>query len=570
MFDTGDAELALRAVIAVQRAHEAGLSAWHARVSDPLGVDPLDQWQHDDDGLAADGAPPSRAVDGPDALAGQARRLPPGPASAALLAGIRVGGLSPAGRLDYLAAQQRLASWVESLAVPVLTDHAGLEARANHPYDERQRDRYYEQVAAVTEIAGELKVSERTMGARIRTARLLVGRLPLTLDALRTGHLTTTHVRAIVDLVEDCDPDVAAAVEQRVVPGCVRRGGAGTPSSFRRSCRLALVDIDAGAIADRHEVAVQQRGVTWFPLPDGMAGLEIRSTALDIDVVMRSLTALAGPRDATDPRTLDNRRVDALVAMCSAGTCPADSGAASSSRSTLGARSRPRPDVQAQVVVDLATLLGLADHPAELRGYGAIPADVARAWLTDATTWRRLVTDPVTGHLLDMGPQVRFAPEALRSFVVARDATCTFPGCNASAAGCDIDHRVPHRREGEGGSTSAANCDALCRRHHNLKTTGHWQVVASHPDRVVWRSPNGRLHARHRPPVLPRWAGRHGPPIRNLEQDVEIDGPFHRASHRAGRSSAGRSGAARVARAGPPGRRSREPAAPRAQSRAPV
>jgi hypothetical protein len=155
------------------------------------------------------------------------------------------------------------------------------------------------------------------------------------------------------------------------------------------------------------------------------------------------------------------------------------------------------------VVVDLPTLLGLADHPAELPGYGPIPAGVARDWISDATTWRRLVVDPTTGHLLDHGPRVRTPPPRLRRHVMARDLTCAFPGCSRRAESCDIDHVDPWRAAGDGGSTSAANLQPLCRRHHNLKTRRVWRVVANHPDRVIWRAPSGRLLTRHRPRRAP-------------------------------------------------------------------
>ena len=55
-----------------------------------------------------------------------------------------------------------------------------------------------------------------------------------------------------------------------------------------------------------------------------------------------------------------------------------------------------RGKVAVQVVIDLPALLGLAEHPAELVGYGPLPAPVARALARDAT-WTRLVTEPVTG-----------------------------------------------------------------------------------------------------------------------------------------------------------------------------
>ena len=52
---------------------------------------------------------------------------------------------------------------------------------------------------------------------------------------------------------------------------------------------------------------------------------------------------------------------------------------------------RRRPHIE--VVVPASTLLGLDDDPAELTGYGPIPAEMARRIARDGT-WRRLLTDP--------------------------------------------------------------------------------------------------------------------------------------------------------------------------------
>jgi hypothetical protein len=51
----------------------------------------------------------------------------------------------------------------------------------------------------------------------------------------------------------------------------------------------------------------------------------------------------------------------------------------------------------------------------------------------ESGTWRRLVTDPVTGQLLDYGQDTYRPPKDLAEFVIARDQTCTFPGCERPA-----------------------------------------------------------------------------------------------------------------------------------------
>jgi hypothetical protein len=48
------------------------------------------------------------------------------------------------------------------------------------------------------------------------------------------------------------------------------------------------------------------------------------------------------------------------------------------------------------VTVPLSSLIGIDDSPAELAGYGPIPADVARR-IAAHGAWGRLLTDPATG-----------------------------------------------------------------------------------------------------------------------------------------------------------------------------
>jgi hypothetical protein len=169
-----------------------------------------------------------------------------------------------------------------------------------------------------------------------------------------------------------------------------------------------------------------------------------------------------------------------------------------------------RPVVR--VTVPASVLLGLDDAPGDLNGFGPIPADTARLIAQDAT-WQRLVTDPVTGVLIDYSTTAYQPGRVLRAAVEARDDTCTLPGCDTPAERCDLDHIEPfdhdHQRENHSvaagaaghGQTSAWNLHALCRRHHLLKTHAGWGVVRDPATGITtWTTPTGRTH--HRPPTV--------------------------------------------------------------------
>ncbi|CAB4790214.1 unannotated protein [freshwater metagenome] len=175
--------------------------------------------------------------------------------------------------------------------------------------------------------------------------------------------------------------------------------------------------------------------------------------------------------------TADNKRADALTAILS--------------RALVEKIDEVRPHrrpITINVTIDLPTLLGLAENPGQLSGYGAIPASVARELASDAT-WKRFITDPQTGNLLDYGREKYEPPQALVDFLLARDRTCRFPGCRQPASRTDIDHAESW--EG-GGETSPENLGLLCRRHHRLKTHGKWSLVSNADGSCEWTSPLGK------------------------------------------------------------------------------
>ena len=144
--------------------------------------------------------------------------------------------------------------------------------------------------------------------------------------------------------------------------------------------------------------------------------------------------------------------------------------------------------ITVNLTIDLPTLLGLAHNPGQLSGYGAIPAAVARELAADGK-WRKFITDPTTGNLLDFGRESYIPPQALRDFLLARDKTCRFPGCRRSGIKGEIDHAIPWE---EGGETSPTNLGLLCKRHHQLKTHGGWKLESFQDGSCEWTSPLGK------------------------------------------------------------------------------
>ncbi|MFC3995926.1 DUF222 domain-containing protein [Nocardiopsis sediminis] len=136
----------------------------------------------------------------------------------------------------------------------------------------------------------------------------------------------------------------------------------------------------------------------------------------------------------------------------------------------------------------------------EIPGHGPILAeaarDLAKGATSKATRWCYTVVDEDGNPVAD-GTTAYRPPPLLRSHIDSRDRTCRFPHCNRPAVECDADHTMPHHL---GGSTSAGNLAALCRRHHRLKQTPGWNLSQPSPGTLVWRTPHNRTHTTTRDP----------------------------------------------------------------------
>jgi hypothetical protein len=142
---------------------------------------------------------------------------------------------------------------------------------------------------------------------------------------------------------------------------------------------------------------------------------------------------------------------------------------------------------------DLATLAGLADSPGELGGYGPVISDIARrvAEKQPDAEWTYVVTDPVTGDIVDVGITGYRPTASQRREVLAAYQRCVFPGCRMPSTDCDIDHRVPHA---DNGPTATPNLGPVCRHDHVIRHRFGWSYRREANGDHVWRSPLGHTY----------------------------------------------------------------------------
>lgn len=387
--------------------------------------------------------------------------------------------------------------------------------------------------AAADEVSAALRWSPAHADTQVRTSVELVEELPATWAALNAGRVDAYRARVIVSETEPLRdaPEARAAVESAALDKAENKTGPQLRSYVRRKVIAA-----APQAAEQRRNAARQRRRVDKPVPatDGMAAMYMYGPAEDLAALWTAVDAAArarrdsirsGPEDDTGAGgspTLDELRFDVLADVgwsalqaghlgCCADTC-------AGVRQRLGTRHGRAAAVQ--VTVPLTTLIGADEQGGELHGFGPVTAPVARRIAAEGT-WRRLLTDPASGALLDYG-RTRYRPPAdLAEHVIARDRTCRFPTCTWPADAGDIDHSVP---AAHGGPTSAGNVGAWHRRHHNGKTHHRWRVLQPEPGRFVVISPAGlrydidpevldpRAEPEPDPPPTPQHDPRDGPP----------------------------------------------------------
>jgi hypothetical protein len=455
--------------------------------------------------------------------------------------------LSPSGRIDYLAALEKQNGWLQSVMqtafVAIADDQRESLEYGESGVDDEERE----------EIAAALRLSPATAQAKLDTARILVNELPATCAALASGEISAAHANVIAResaplLRGGIDRELIAQIEKSAIASAEFQ----TPAQVANKIRTAVARALPTECEESFARANELRKVSCYPERDGMATVIALLSAPDAQSVMvaierhlqrkdRQALHLISPQNsfgaqnsATDqnssgdqntprrnddlatsteianPWKIDNRRADAFIEIINqyltsdvlgqtgADQTGADQTGADQTFTSAGNLAKQkkikninRKPISINVTIDLPTLLGIAENPAQLTGYGPIPASLARELAADGN-WQRFITDPRSGELLDLGRKSYRPSQYLVDFLLARDRTCRFPGCRYPAHRSDIDHVTPWD---EGGKTTPENLGALCRRHHRLKTHGGWKVTSASDGSCEWISPTGKHYS---------------------------------------------------------------------------
>ena len=332
--------------------------------------------------------------------------------------------------------------------------------------------------AAVADLAVRLNLAESTVRAHGHIAATLRARMPGLWAWFVEGEVSTQNAREAAGVVADLPEAAWAAFDAQLVAPARTLA----PARFAAKARALRERLHPMPLAERHESAITQRRVWSEHDRDGMgwfsAHLPVETIALAtarIDATAFDLFHLAD-----ETRTMNQLRADVLTDLL------------------LGGGGSSKPGIALALTIPVLTLLGHSDEPALLEGVGPIDLDTARRLAADSPSITRLLTDPVTGAVLQLDPKQRRLTAALKRWLCVKQPTCDMPGCGRRATNCDLDHTVAWA---EGGASTAKNLAPRCRLHHTLKHQTKWQV--HHPPdqpRPVWTSPTGNQRVADPPP----------------------------------------------------------------------
>lgn len=376
---------------------------------------------------------------------------------------------------------------------------------------------------AVREVAAEigaaLRISDRTVQRQLDSAHELTTKFSATHDSLTHGAISRAHAGVIVDAGAHLhDAEAREEYQRQVLPVAARESA----SRLKVVARLAAERLAPRTPQERHRAAAEHRTVWVRDLDDGMGELCFYGSAVLTHGMHDRLTSMAravADAERTDPacatatlaasaaestagstaqepgesppqadpvrgdagvrRTMDQLRADLLADLILTGA------------PSVAPEGNPLDAITAEVfvTVPVLTLAGASDTPAVLDGRQPIDTATATRLVGAASGWNRVLTDPVTGTVLETD---RYRPSAqLRRLLRATDQRCRFPACMMPAHRCDIDHL---HDAAHGGATHHGNLATECRRHHVLKHHSAWRVRPG-PDRtLLWTSPTGRTY----------------------------------------------------------------------------
>jgi hypothetical protein len=357
-------------------------------------------------------------------------------------------------RIDRVARLEKIKAAAAALQMAESVRFAQSEAQAQMNADVHP-DKIGRGIADQLGLA--CRVSGFEAARRLERARALWFELPETYRLLVEGGISEYVASLVVSETRHLDAATRAEVDAKISAAGVAQMG---PRSAAACARKHAYQADPASYVHRGRTERKNRRVTLRPAPDTMSLL---SGYLPAEQGVACLKSLRDHTDAAkaagDRRCRDQIMADTLVERIT------------------GQASAPDVSAEVQIMMPLDTLLDANNHsPAELDGYGPLPADVARdivATSKGRLWWRRLYAAPEGGPLAGGDPFRRRFDGFLRKLIMLRDRRCRDPFCDAPIR--HIDHI---KRYSDNGLTIYPNGRGACERGNYLREMPGWQVEA--------------------------------------------------------------------------------------------
>jgi hypothetical protein len=433
-----------------------------------------------------------------------------------------IDAITAGARTEAQAACARLSA-IGELTIRRVDEHDGRQLWACDGWDD-----------AAAQIGAALMIGRREAGAQMHIGVALHTRLPKVAAVFATGAISAKVVSMIswrTRLVNDTD---VAALLDTALAGSMRDWGPLSEKKLKAAIDGWVHKFDPAAVISTR-AAARARTIAFGKPDDDTEVVSLWGALLATDAALldQALNALSRTVCPADPRTLGQRRSDALGVLAVRGdhlTCqcghPGCTAAGVDARAAAviihvltDTTPQPVPDPQLNTPTPLTPVPPVtptpptpappvntpqptpepapatqpATRPAASLGYlpggQVIPPNLLADLVARGATIRPLSATNA------LGAMDRYRPsKALDEFVRLRAMTCTFPGCDAPAMRCDVDHVIPW----PGGPTHGCNLGPKCRKHHLLKTfwtgPGGWSDRQEPDGTTIWTAPTGHTY----------------------------------------------------------------------------
>ncbi|MFD2472492.1 DUF222 domain-containing protein [Amycolatopsis silviterrae] len=325
------------------------------------------------------------------------------------------------------------------------------------------------------EFALALHITDTRAGAMIAAAEALSQRLPRTFRLMDQGQFDIYRAMKVTEGTSQLSNHHARMVDYLLEHRLADKN----PTQVRKATAYAATKIDPAGAMNRLAQRRAERRVILHHQSEGISRFSVDNASTDkataaylrVDKIARSL------KTGEEKRTLDQLRADVAIDLL------------------LSGKGGVPEQTEVYLYADLQTYLGLNDNPAELAGHGHIPAELARHIATGPDTIvRRVITDPLTGQVIEVG-KFRYRPSIdVDEFVRIRDRECRQPGCPRPAQNCVTEPTGP-------ASADPDSTLSYCLRHRRLKNRADWTYEVMQDGKLIVTTPTGEKAESSPPPL---------------------------------------------------------------------